>query len=132
MEKYLERRIIRLNNESKINDKMEEVTNYESNNLRSPSKQVVSFKTENKRSNSRHKYDEDGVDESLEDDNILLNFSLTDNKEKEFRNTNIQMPFSHRNPYTSSGKAPGGTNPQQRSDNALRSQQFNIVIATNK
>ena len=98
MEKYLERRNIRLNNQER-DANAEEKTNYESNNYRSPNKQVLSFKTESKRSSSKHREDYKDVDESLNEDDPPLDFSINESKDKEFRNTNVQMPFSHRNPY---------------------------------
>ena len=99
MSKYLERRNIDLHI-AKNGKSIENQREFNAKSYRSPHKQMISYKTQMKRSRSRHKKDKDSIDESLTDDN----FETKDNGKKQNNKSCVDIssqpigkPFSHHN-----------------------------------
>ena len=78
-------------NESDENKNGDYRSEFDTKNYRSPNRQVISYKTENKGSKSRTRFDAEGVDESLDKEQISGNDQFETNSE--FRDTNVEKPF---------------------------------------
>lgn len=119
MNKYQERRNIDLN---KLNNyESENHSHADSKSHRSPHKPAISYKTEMKRSNSRLRYDGDGVDESLDGDQ--LNEQRFEHK-RDYVNSSVQKPFSNHNWNDSENKYLGENNHKETAIAAQRSEQL--------
>ena len=91
MSRRLERRNINLYNEEILDENKDNHSDFKTKNHQSPNRQVFSYKTENKRSISRIRFDAEGVDESLvnQQDDEFHQFEA----QQVLRDTNVEKPF---------------------------------------
>lgn len=103
MNQYLERRNIDLQKDIDSTKRYDPNSDFNTRDYRSPHKQVVSYKTQNKRSKSRQRYDADDVDESIIDEELeTQNMNGAQNHDDivDISNQPISKPFSNHNKIT--------------------------------